>query len=108
MDQQFLLERVLLDLNENKSNSQKIVHSHFKSIFNLLWEEISTELKECIFNDERGQFECFLIFQLDWVQDIDVVEAIFKNLITQQKRNIILSAGVQKMSERENEVRGKF
>ena len=48
-----LRERVLLNLNENKSNSQKNVRSQFKSIFKLLWQEISTEFKEYVFHDER-------------------------------------------------------
>ena len=70
------------------------MRSQFKSIFNLLWEGSSTEFKEYIFHDERRQFEYFVTFQLDWVQGLDMIEILFKDLNTQKRRNIILAEDI--------------
>ena len=60
----------------------------------MLWKEGSAKFKEFIFHDEERPLKMFVTFDLHWIQDVNIIEVIFKDLNTQQKRNTILSEDI--------------
>ncbi|WP_032138567.1 hypothetical protein [Rickettsia tamurae] len=86
----YILKEINKEKIKNSQEESRYIYDQYKSIFKQLWQEGSKCSKDVIFEHENGRsLEGLVIFSLSWKRDIDIIELIFNDLNTQQKKNII-------------------